>query len=299
MLINASTLADLDATVQITFARGLQRAVTPWEPVAMRIPSGGAETLYPLLTELGDIREWVGDRVVQNVRQDGFRLLNQDWEASWSIDRNAILDDQFGLYAPAFEQGGQSAAAFPSREIFKLLKAGHTKLGPDGQFFFDTDHPLADGTTGDNDIGGGGTPWYLIDDSKVFKPVIYQERQSFALQRLFDPTDANVFFNKKFVWGVDGRAAFGFSPFWQLAIRSEAALDATNVKAAMVQMSKQKTFGGKPVGAMATTIVVPPDLGETARDLFAKDLIVDTSGGPAVTNTLRNRLRVVVAHELL
>lgn len=297
MLINSATLAELDTTVQLTFNRGLQRTVTPWQPIAMRVPSGGAENLYPLFTEIGGIREWVGDRIIQNVRQDGFRLVNKDWEETFGIDRNHVADDTFGQLAPMFEQAGQDVAAFPSSKSYQLLKVGHSTLGPDGQFFFDTDHPLASGTAS-NDLGGSAVEaWYLIDESKVFKPIIYQERQSFALQRLFNPDDPNVFFSKKFIWGVDGRAGFGFSPFWQLAIRSRNALDVTNVKTAMVAMNKQTTYGGKPIGAQATTIVVHPDLGETARDLFAKDLIVE--GGGATTNTLRNRLKVVVAHELI
>jgi phage major head subunit gpT-like protein len=297
MLINSTTLRELDTQVQLTFNRGLQRTVTPWQPIAMMSNSTTAENLYPLFKELGGIREWIGDRVVQNVERDGFRLANRDWEATYGIDRNAVLDDSFGSLAPLFETAGQEVGSFPSEQAYGLLKAGHDTLGPDGQNFFDTDHPLASGT-GSNDMGGSSVEaWYLVDESRAFKPVIYQSRQSFNLVRMFNPDDPQVFFNKKFIWGVDGRAAFGFSPFWQLAMRSRAALDETNVKLAMTAMSKQRNYQGKPLGVQPTTIVVHPDLGETARDLFARELIV--SGGAGITNTLRNRLRVVVAHELL
>ncbi|MBX3635963.1 MAG: Mu-like prophage major head subunit gpT family protein [Rubrivivax sp.] len=300
MLINSTNLRELDTQVQLLFNRGLQRTVTPWQSIAMQSNSTTAENLYPLFKELGGIREWLGDRVIQNVERDGFRLVNRDWEATWGIDRNHVLDDSFGTLAPMFEMAGQEVASFPSEKAYGLLRAGHETLGPDGQFFFDTDHPLASGV-GSNDMGGTTLPveqaWYLIDESRVFKPVIYQLRQSFNLVRMFNPDDHNVFFLKKYIWGVDGRAAFGFSPFWQLAMRSRQALDETNVKAAMVAMNKQRNHQGKPIGAAATTIVVHPEQGELARDLFSRELIA--SGGAGVTNTLRNRLRVVVAHELL
>jgi phage major head subunit gpT-like protein len=300
MLINSTTLRELDTQVQLTFNRGLQRTVTPWQPIAMQSNSTSAENLYPLFKEVGGIREWLGDRVVQNVERDGFRLVNKDWEATYGIDRNHVMDDSFGTLAPMFEMAGQEVASFPSEKAYGLLKLGHSTLGPDGQFFFDTDHPLSSGV-GSNDMGGttlsADQAWYLVDESRVFKPVIYQLRQSFNLVRMFNPDDPQVFYSKKYVWGIDGRAAFGFAPFWQLAMRSRQALDATNVKAAMTAMNKQRNYQGKPIGSTATTIVVHPDLGETAKDLFAKELIVE--GGGATTNTLRNRLRVVVAHELL
>jgi len=47
MILNATSLAVLSQTLQMRFNTGLARAVTPWNLIAMEVPSGGAENIYP------------------------------------------------------------------------------------------------------------------------------------------------------------------------------------------------------------------------------------------------------------
>lgn len=293
MILNATSLAVLSQTLQMRFNTGLARAVTPWNLIAMEVPSGGAENIYPYLVQMGAIREWLGDRVIQNLSKGEFRIANKQFEETHAVKRIHIEDDMYGIYGPMFEQTGQNVASFPSEQAFGMLKSGFTTLGPDGQYFFDVDHPVGDGVAS-NFMGGAGEGWYILDASKVFKPVIYQPRQSFDLKKLFNPTDPNVFFQDQLIWGVDGRAGFGFSPFWQLAFASKQTLDAAAVKATLTAMGVQKDRNGKPLAIRGTHIVVSPNLEQTAIDLFSKDLL---SGGES--NTLKGRLQVVVAPELL
>lgn len=293
MILNATSLAMLAQAVQMRFNAGLERAVTPIDWIAMTIPSVTAENIYPFLKELGFIREWIGDREIQNLAKGDFKIVNKQFEETHGVPKIAIEDDTYGLYGPMFEQTGQNVASFPSEKVFEMLKAGFTTLGADGQYFFDTDHPVGSGVAS-NHMGGSGEAWYLIDGSKVFKPVIYQPRKSFNLVKLFDEKDPNVFFKDQFLWGVDGRAGFGYSPFWQLAFASKQTLDATNVRAALVAMASQKGEGGKPLKVQATHIAVSPSLQEVANDLVGKEYL---TGGES--NTLRGRLKVVVAPELL
>lgn len=293
MILNAASLAILAQAVSVRFNMGLQRPVTPWDFLAMTVPSTSGENIYPYLKEFGTIREWVGDREIQNIAKGDFKIANKTFEETHGIPREAVADDTYGLYGPMFEQVGLNVRSFPAEQVYALLKAGFTTLGPDGQYFFDTDHPVGSGIVS-NFGGGAGEPWFIVDGSKVFKPIIWQPRQSFDLVRLFDPTDPNVFFKKQFIWGVDGRAGVGFSPFWQLAYGSKAALDEAAVKAALTAMSSQRGDTGKPLGVMGTHIVVGPALGEAARSMFTAEYL---AGG--ATNTLRGRLQVVVAPELL
>jgi phage major head subunit gpT-like protein len=51
-----------------------------------------------------------------------------------------------------FEQTGQNVASFPAEQVFTALKNGFSTLGPDGQYFFDTDHSWGDSGTQDNDL---------------------------------------------------------------------------------------------------------------------------------------------------
>lgn len=293
MIVNEQSLTALTQAVNMRFAAGLARTVTPWEVLAMMIPSTTGENIYPFLVEMGKIREWLGDREIQNIAKGEFRIPNKDFEESHGVPRNAIADDTYGLYGPVFEQTGQNVASFPSDQVYALLKLGATTLCADGQYFFDTDHPVGTGIVS-NHMGGGGEAWYVVDSSKVFKPIIYQPRSSFNLVKLFNETDPNVFFQKQFVFGVDGRAGFGFGPFWQLAFMSKQTLDATNLRALLTAMSAQKGPSGSALKVEGTHLVVSPNLFEGANDLVSKLLI---NGGD--TNTLAGRLKVVKAPELL
>lgn len=293
MIINATNLAILAQAVSTRFNQGLARTITPWDFLAMTIPSTTGENIYPYLKEMGYIREWVGDRELQNIAKGDFKIGNKPFEQTHQIPRTAVEDDTYGIYGPMFEQTGQNVASFPAEQVFGALKNAFTTLGPDGQYFVDTDHPVGAGTVS-NHMGGAGEAWFVVDASKVFKPVIWQPRKAFDLVRLFDPTDPNVFFKGQFIWGVDGRSGVGFSPFWQLCFGSKQTLDATNLKATLTAMASQKGDSGKPLAVRGTHLVVGPGLGETARDLMSKSVLANGE-----SNTLKNRLEVVEAAELL
>lgn len=297
MIVNQTSLALLTQAVRATFNMGLARAQPTWNVVAMEIPSTTAENIYPYLKQFGQIRKWVGDRVLQNLSQGDFRIVNDDFEQTHAIPRKAIEDDQYGLYSMIFNQTGDNVARHADKQVYDRLKAGFAALGPDGQFFFDTDHPV--GKPGaeasvSNFMGGAGEAWFVIDSSKPIKPLIYQPRKSFDLVTFFNPDDERVFWNKEFVWGVDGRSGSGYSPFWQLAFANKNTLDATALRATLTAMSAQKDDAGEPLDVMGTHLVVSPNLYELANDLVSKDFL-----GNGESNTLKGRLKVVVSGRLL
>lgn len=79
-----------------------------------------------------------------------------------------------------FAEMGQATRRHPEELIFGLLASGFAANCYDGQFFFDTDHPVsdADGNTVSlsNFQGGAGSAWYLLDTSREVRPIIWQER---------------------------------------------------------------------------------------------------------------------------
>lgn len=294
MILNATSLAALMVSVDLRFNQGLARSVTPIGDVAMTVPSTTGQNFYPFLKELGFIREWIGDREIQNLEAGGFYIGNKPFEETHGIPRDAIDDDSYGIYSPMFEQTGQNVASFPSDKVFEALKGGFAAKGPDGQFFFDTDHPVNGGTVSNVMGAGSGEPWFVLDSTKVFKPVIWQPRKAFDLVKLFNPEDPNVFFQKKLIWGVDGRSGVGFSPFWQLAFASKEAPDATKLEAMLTAMNSQRSETGKPLKVVASHLVCGPANYETFRKLMTKDHLANGE-----SNTLKNRLQLVMAPELL
>jgi phage major head subunit gpT-like protein len=63
------------------------------------------------------------------------------------------------------------------------------------------------------------TTWYLLDNRGMIKPFLIQKRQEANFVYLNNPTDANVFWRKEFIFGVDSRSAYDVT-LWFKALRS-------------------------------------------------------------------------------
>lgn len=273
-IITAAILTALNTGVKKNFQDGYaaMRADAFWEKVATLVPSSGASNTYGWLGDFPALREWVGDRVVKDMKASGYSITNRLFEATVGVQRTQIEDDQFGHYAPIAKSMGQEAAQHPDRLVQSVITAGGTSLCYDGQYFFDVDHPVyanADGTgavtTVSNVTAGAGAAWYLLDCSKVLKPFIFQERTKPELEMKFDPGTSDTVFTKDlYEWGIRYRCNSGYG-FWQLARKSQATLDAANFEAERTAMRTLKGDGGRPLGIVPNILLVPPSL-EAAAD---------------------------------
>lgn len=291
MIINRSNLTILFTALKTAFDEGFAGLQPQWNIVATEVPSTTSENTYGWLGQFPGLREWVGDRVVRNVKQHDYAIRNKTWESTIAVPREAIEDDQYGVYAPMAQEMGRAAAEHPDTLVFGLLAAGFTTACYDGQYFFDTDHPVtnADGVevSVSNFQGGTGTAWYLIDDSRAIKPIIFQMRRKPEFTAKDQLTDDNVFFQREFIYGTDGRWNAGFG-LWQLAYASKQTLDEANLTAAIAAFEGQSGDNGRKLGTRARLLVVPP-----ALEFAAKKLVAATTehGGE---NPLANRVKVVV-----
>jgi len=290
------TRRNLDAAFvgfQTAFNQGRSLYTPMWNRVAMRVPSTTSGEQYDWLGDMPSLREWLGDRVIRQLKDHGFRIVNKSFEATVSVKKERFEDDAIGIYAPMFQELGRSATVHPDQLVFSLLGQGFTQNCYDGQFFFDTDHPVenADGTVSSvsNSGGGAGTAWYLLDMSRAIKPLIYQERKAPNLVRKDQETDDNVFHGRDLLYGVDYRGNVGFG-LWQLAYASKQTLNATNYEAARAAMMSLKGDNGLPLGVMPNLLVVPPSLEGPARRLLERD--VDAAGA---TNEWKGTAQLLLA----
>lgn len=247
-----------------------------YKKLAMIVPSSTAKNTYPWLVDNFEIREWVGERVEQNLLTADFTIQNKDFEGTVTVPRNAIADDELGVFAPMFQQMGAATATFPNSLVFPLLKAGFTTLCWDGQYFFDTDHPGFDENGAEvsvsNFMGGAGTPWFLAATSGPLKPIIFQEREKFQFVAKDRPTDDNVFSQKKFVYGVDGRMNVGFG-MPQLIVASKQPLTPANYEAARAAFAAWHKKSGEPLGVEGDLLVVGKVNEGAARKILLNDQI--------------------------
>ncbi|MDP2153810.1 MAG: Mu-like prophage major head subunit gpT family protein [Methylotenera sp.] len=67
------------------------------------------------------------------------------------------------------------------------------------------------------------TAWFLLDTTKPVKPFVFQDRKSPVFVEQTDAQSDDVFSRKKFKFGAEARAAFGYG-FWQLAFGSDGTV---------------------------------------------------------------------------
>ncbi len=296
MIINNANLDKL----RVGYSAAMQRGVAAMlaqklaARITMRVPATQKEQTYGWLNKLPDVREWIGPRVIQNLSESDYTIKEKPWELTVGVDRDDIETDNLGHYAMMFEAIGESTVRKPERLVWDLLKAGFTTPCYDGQYFFDTDHPVldADGnpTSVANTDGGAGTPWFLLDVSRVLKPVILQVRRDFGdIVAKDKPTDDNVFDRNEYIYGVDARMNVGYG-LWQLAWGSKQTLNAANYATARAALSGMKGDYGVPLGINPMLLVVPPALESAARKLLNSE---HAAGGE--TNEWKGTAELLVA----
>lgn len=292
MLISQANLDALRVGYNTAFKNGLGLATLMKDKVAMTIKSSTASNAYGWLNQMPGMREWIGARVIQNLAESSYTITNRHFEETVGVDRNDIEDDNLGQYSMLMTRLGEAAAAFPEQLVWDLLKAGFATNCYDGQFFFDTDHPIvqADGSTGTfaNTDGGAGTPWFLLCTNQSVKPIIYQERKPATFVSKDKETDDNVFSQRRFVYGVDLRCNVGYG-LPQMAWGSKQTLDGTAYGTARAALMAMKGDGARPLGLVPNLLVVPPALESAARKILNSDY-----GTGGVTNEWKGTAELLV-----
>ncbi|MDX1536395.1 Mu-like prophage major head subunit gpT family protein [Arsukibacterium sp.] len=303
-LINSAVLNALRVSFSKKFQEGVSRAEPQVSQIATVVQSSSKSNTYGWLGQFPKFREWIGDRVLNSMKEHGYTITNKSYETTVEVDRDDIQDDNIGVYAPMMDEMGYASAVFPDELCFPLLKAGFTTECYDGQYYFDTDHPVnaeVDGSGADTSVSNViidgayvGEPWFLLDVSRSLKPIIYQERTKPVFTAMDNPNDEAVFMRKMFRYGVDVRGNAGFG-FWQMAVGVKKTLAYQSLWDAISLMKGFKADGGRPLGLGKgkLLLVVPSSMEQLALQLKEREQISD--GTTTVSNELRNKFDVLVA----
>ncbi len=146
MLVNRTSLNGITVGFKTLFNKGFSEAKPQWDKVATLVPSSTGEENYKWLNKIASIREWVGDRVVQNITASDYTIKNKSYESTVGIDRDDIEDDKIGVYNPVVSDLALTASIFPDKLVFGLLKKGFTEKCFDGSSFFNATHKVGKGT---------------------------------------------------------------------------------------------------------------------------------------------------------
>ena len=288
MLVNTENLAALHTMLSAAFTQGLAKADVSFADVAMTVPSNNKSNSYAWLGAMGSMREWVGDRIIDQMAGETYILQNKSWEKTIAVDREDIEDDSYGIYAPLSEDLGFTGMSHRSKLVWQLLADGEAKDGYDKVPFFSNAHPGEFGTQS-NLISGAEPAWYLMDTTQPVRPLMFQLRKDLELTAMTDLTSENVFKSKKFLWGIDGRYNAGFG-LWQTCVKSKKALNESNLAEARATMRSFRDSKGELLAMAPTTLVVGPSL-ETAAEKLVLNLVLANGE----SNVSRGRYRLIVS----
>jgi len=137
-----------------SFFEGYNSAVTHWQEVATKVPSTARSENYAWIGSIPRMRKMKGERIPKKLLEHTYTITNEEYEASIEVKHADIKDDQTGQYGIQARSIGESAKVFPDELVFEtLLPNGVSELCYDGQYFFDTDHPVGEtGATQSNKI---------------------------------------------------------------------------------------------------------------------------------------------------
>lgn len=299
--INAASLQTLRTMVRAEFQNALLNVEPLYKKVASVVPSNTKSNTYGWLGSMPSFREWIGDRVINSIKEHGYTITNRTFENTIGISRDDVEDDTVGIYKPMVAMLAQEGMEFPDELVFDLLAAGFTSLCYDGQNFFDTDHPVNakhDGTGADSSVANmvldgayTGEPWFVLDTTRPLLPLIFQERRKLDLNTLFNPTDPAVWTKNEFQFGADMRCEAGFG-FWQMAFGNKRALNADNLWDTIEKMKGFTRDGGKKLKIRPSLLVVPASLEKVATKLLTRELVDEN--GTSVENELKGKLELLV-----
>jgi phage major head subunit gpT-like protein len=146
MIINQANLSSLYRGFSAIFKEVFDNAAVLYPRVATEVPSTSREEQYNWLGRVPKMREWLGERMIQNLSAYSYTIKNRDWEATVALDRNDVEDDAVGIYTPMVRALADASATHPDELVFDLLAGGFVNPCYDGRPFFDTAHPNGSST---------------------------------------------------------------------------------------------------------------------------------------------------------
>lgn len=146
MQINQASLRGLYTAYSMAFNKGFQAVESHYNQIATTVPSSTGEQKYSWLGQMPQMREWIGEREIQNLSAYDYAIKNKKFEMTIAVKRDDIEDDQYGLYSMQFANMGECAAQHPDNLVFKALMDGFETPCYDGQPFFSDAHKV-EGTT--------------------------------------------------------------------------------------------------------------------------------------------------------
>jgi len=152
-------LVSLRKGLNAAFVKAFNNSEDPSDvmPFIMETTSNSDKENYGWLGQSPSMSEWVDERKLKSLEEFDYEIVNRDYEATLSISRNEIADDQLGNVKVRIDDLARKARIHPRKLFIEALKAGTTQLCYDGQPMFSASHTEGKSGTQSNLLTGTGT----------------------------------------------------------------------------------------------------------------------------------------------
>jgi phage major head subunit gpT-like protein len=139
MIINQENLLALEQVINTAFAEGVQsQPSVDLSFMTTPFPSSGLLNLYPFMEDLGQWREWLGERVWNNLKASQFTVINRNFEKSYRLPKIHIDDNQYATFPMTIQL---AAAGWPELKVStRTAVLTGNSLCFDGKALFANDH---------------------------------------------------------------------------------------------------------------------------------------------------------------
>jgi len=148
-ILNGENLNTASKAFKKEFENFYTQTQVNYDKVATQINSNSLNSSYTWLGDFPKMREWVGNRVIQDLKAHSYTITKKRFELTISMDRDYILYDNLGMMKPRIQQMAYDAKTHYDELVFPLLETNGVCY--DGKSFFDTKHKV-----GSNDISNLG-----------------------------------------------------------------------------------------------------------------------------------------------
>lgn len=167
-IVNKAVIDAINVNYRREFTLAMERqGGTPlMDRLTWQTTSSKKSENYAWMLEMVRMREWLGQREDASAAEVFSHVIkNRKYEASLYTAIEDIEDGTYVLRSKSeIAQLVEAYTDYREEKIHDLLDSGFTQLGPDGQLFFDTDHPVGRMTK----IRANGAETYQFDQTGVY-----------------------------------------------------------------------------------------------------------------------------------
>jgi len=141
MIMNEETLKAISQGFKTIFNNAIGKREGTYRRISTVIENVKTLTVsYAWLGDTPKMREWIGDKVLKDLKAFKYEITKKDFEATIEVDRDDIKYDNIGVVKPRIEGMAQEADQHYDETLYEMIEANG--ICYDGQAFFSNTHDI-------------------------------------------------------------------------------------------------------------------------------------------------------------